>query len=147
MAGRLLLLFIVVPLVETWLLIEVGSRIGALATIGLIILTAIIGSQLVRIQGFRTVQEIQAHQQRGEAPALPLLEGAALLIAGITLLTPGFLTDALGFALLVPALRRRLAVNLLRRAVVMTPDGNAGPGPTRRPGDDRTIEGDYRRDE
>lgn len=145
MAGRLLLLFIAVPLVETWLLIEVGSRIGALATIGLIILTAIIGSQLVRIQGFRTVQEIQAHQQRGEAPALPLLEGAALLIAGITLLTPGFLTDALGFALLVPTLRRRLAVNLLRRAVVITPAG--GPGPARRPGDDRTIEGDYRRDE
>lgn len=145
MAGRLLLLFIAVPLVEAWLLIEIGSRIGALTTIALVIFTAIVGSQLVRLQGLRTVREIQACQRRGEAPALPLLEGAALLLAGLLLVLPGFITDAVGFLLLIPPLRRQAAIHLLRRAVVVAP----GQPPTaRKPQDNgRVIEGDYRRDD
>lgn len=140
MAIRLLLLFIFLPLVETWLLIEVGSRIGALATIALICATAIAGSALVRRQGLRTLQQIQACQRRGEAPAQPLLEGAVLLLAGVLLVLPGFITDSLGFLALIPPLRRRFARQVLRRIVVV------GPPPT---GPDRrhTIEGDYRRDD
>lgn len=149
MAGRLLLLFIVLPLVETWLLIQVGSQIGALATIGLVILTAVIGSQLVRYQGLQTIREIQACQQRGEAPALPLIEGAALLITGALLVTPGFITDTLGFLMLVPPLRKALATRILRNAVVMSPDGSPpGSGPHADGSrDDHTIEGKYRRDD
>lgn len=145
MAGRLLLLFIVLPLIETWLLIEVGQEIGALATIGAVIATAVIGSQLVRHQGMQALRDIRAGQARGEPPALPLLEGAALLVAGAFLLTPGFITDTLGFLMLVPALRRRAARNLLARMIVIGPEGpDPGSG---RPHDPDVIEGDYRRED
>lgn len=145
MAGRLLLLFIVVPLVETWLLIEVGQEIGALTTIGAVIATAVIGSQLVRYQGMRALRDIRAGQLRGEPPALPLLEGAALLVAGAFLLTPGFITDTLGFLMLVPPLRRQAARKLLARMIVITPAG-VYPGPER-PRDPGAIEGEYRRED
>lgn len=145
MAGRLLLLFIALPLVETWLLIRVGQVIGALATVAAVIATAVIGSQLVRHQGIQTLREIRACQMRGEPPALPLLEGAALLVAGAFLLTPGFITDTLGFLLLIPPLRRQAARNLLTRMIVITP---AGPyTEPDRPRDPNVIEGDYRRED
>lgn len=145
MAGRLLLLFIALPLIETWLLIEVGQEIGAIATIGAVIATAVIGSQLVRYQGMQTLRDLRASQARGEPPALPLLEGAALLVAGAFLLTPGFITDTLGFLMLVPALRREAARKLLARMIVIVPQG-VQPG-TNRPRDPNIIEGDYRRED
>lgn len=145
MAGRLLLLFIALPLIETWLLIEVGQEIGAIATIGAVIATAVIGSQLVRYQGMQTLRDLRASQARGEPPALPLLEGAALLVAGAFLLTPGFITDTLGFLMLVPALRREAARKLLARMIVIVPEG-VQPG-TNRPRDPNIIEGDYRRED
>lgn len=145
MAGRLLLLFIAVPLVETWLLIEVGQVVGALATIGAVIATAVIGSQLVRYQGMQTLNELRACQARGEPPALPLLEGVALLVAGAFLLTPGFITDTLGFLTLVPPLRRQAARKLLARMVVITPEGVYTGSD--RPRDPNVIEGDYRRED
>lgn len=145
MSGKLLILFIVLPLVETWLLIEVGQKIGALATIGAVIATAVIGSQLVRHQGMRALRDIRACQARGEPPALPLLEGAALLVAGAFLLTPGFITDTLGFLMLVPALRRQAARKLLARMIVIGP-GGPYPG-SGRPRDPNVIEGDYRRED
>jgi UPF0716 protein FxsA len=150
MAGKLLLIFIVVPLVETWLLIKIGSVIGALTTIALVVLTAVVGSQLVRHQGLKALADIQRCQQRGEMPAVPLLEGAALLLAGAFLITPGFITDTLGFALLVPALRQAAAQQLLARAVTV----QAGPAWQHRasnradgPRQQRTIEGEYSRDD
>lgn len=145
MAGRLLLLFIVLPLVETWLLIEVGQEIGALATIGAVIATAVIGSQLVRYQGLQVLRDIRTGQLRGEPPAMPMLEGAALLVAGAFLLTPGFLTDTLGFLMLVPPLRRQAARKLLARMIVITPEGVYRGDD--RPRDPNVIEGDYRRDD
>lgn len=147
MAGRLLLLFIVLPLVETWLLIKVGSVIGALATIGLVILTAVIGSQLVRWQGLQTMRDIQVCQRRGEVPAIPLLEGAALLLAGAFLITPGFITDTLGFLLLIPPLRRQAARRLLARTVVIQGPGSRASDPSSTSRGRNVIEGDYRRDE
>lgn len=144
MAGRLFLLFLIIPVVETWVLIQVGSIIGVLPTIGLIILTAVVGSQLARHQGLQTIREIQACQQRGEAPALPMIEGAALLVAGVMLALPGLITDFLGLLMLVPQLRKPVAARILRKAVV-----SVGPGqPTDHGSDDsHTIEGDYRRDD
>lgn len=147
MAGRLLLLFIIMPIVELFLLIKIGGIIGIVPTIALVLLTAVIGSQLVRRQGLTVMQRIKDTQARGEAPALPLVDGAALLFAGFMLLTPGFLSDALGFALLVPKLRERLARAILRRVVVFSPGsgfGSQGPrGPFGGPGD--SIEGEYER--
>jgi len=145
MAGRLLLIFIVLPLIETWLLIEVGTVIGALWTILAVIATAVVGSQLVRHQGLQTMREIQACQARGEPPAIPLLEGAALLLAGAFLVTPGFITDTLGFLLLVPPLRRQAARRLLARAIVV--QGGASPTDPYRRHDSSVIEGEYRRDD
>lgn len=148
MAARLLLLFIIAPIVELWLLIKIGGMIGIVPTIALVLLTAAVGSQLVRRQGLAVMQRIREAQGRGEAPALPVLNGAALLLAGFMLLTPGFISDAIGFCLLVPKLRERIARALLSRVVIMQPAGGFG-GPGSRGGpfgaNDDTIEGEYER--
>jgi UPF0716 protein FxsA len=104
----LFVVFLSVPLIEVWLLVKVGSLIGAGWTIFLVVLTAVIGAALVRAQGLSTLARSQELLHRGELPAVELLEGAALLIAGALLLTPGFLTDTIGFLLLLPPLRRRI---------------------------------------
>ena len=113
LSGLLLLAFILVPLLEIGLFIEIGSAIGALPTIGLIILTAVIGVGLIRIQGFITLGRIREKLDHDEIPATDLIEGLILLVAAVLLLTPGFFTDALGFLGLVPAIRRPVAVRLL----------------------------------
>ena len=110
-----LLLIVVAPLVELYFLIEVGSFIGALPTIALSVLTAITGGYLVRRQGFSTLRRVQASLDRGETPALEIVEGGILLLAGFVLLLPGFVTDALGFLMLVPVLRRRFIALFLAR--------------------------------
>lgn len=147
MAARLLLLFIIAPIVELWLLIKVGGMIGVVPTIALVLLTAAAGSQLVRRQGLAVMQRIREAQGRGEAPALPVLNGAALLLAGFMLLTPGFISDTIGFCLLVPKLRERIARALLSRVVIMQPAGGfGGPGSSSRGpfgANDDTIEGEY----
>ena len=147
MAARLLLLFIIAPIVELFLLVKIGGIIGVVPTIALVLLTAIIGSQLVRRQGMGVMNRIREAQARGEAPALPMLDGAALLLAGFFLLTPGFISDALGFLLLIPKLRERLARTMLSRFVILTPGagGGFGRGPFGGGGDDGTIEGEYQR--
>lgn len=104
----LLAAFIVVPIVEIWLLLRVGAVIGGGATILIVIGTAILGAWLVRQQGFATLQAVQKQMNAGRVPAMEMAEGLALLIAGAVLLTPGFVTDALGFALLTPPIRRAL---------------------------------------
>ena len=102
---RLILIFIVVPLIEILLLIEIGSRIGALNTIFIIILTAILGGSLMRHQGFTIIRNIQRDLSQGQMPTGELINGALVLVGGIVLLTPGFFTDAVGFVLLLPATR------------------------------------------
>ena len=96
----LFIAFVVVPIVEITLFLKVGSLIGIPATIALILLTAIAGTILVRSQGLQVISKIQKSAQRGEAPVDALVQGACVLAAGLLLLTPGFATDALGFALL-----------------------------------------------
>jgi UPF0716 protein FxsA len=102
---RLILIFIVVPLIEILLLIEIGSRIGALNTIFIIILTGILGASLMRHQGFTIIRNIQRDLSQGQMPTGELINGALVLVGGIVLLTPGFFTDAIGFVLLLPATR------------------------------------------
>jgi UPF0716 protein FxsA len=124
-----LLLFVGLPLIELYLLIQVGSVIGALPTIALSILTALIGGTLVRIQGFSVLMRVRDAMARNEVPALELLDGTLLLVAGLLLLLPGLITDVVGFLLLVPVLRRLLIARYVRILPVGPPSGQ---GPTGR---------------
>jgi len=110
----LFIVFLLVPLIEIYVLIQVGSVIGAGWAIFLVVATAVLGAGLLRMQGFSTMQRAQASLAKGEIPALAMLEGVALLFSGAMLLTPGFFTDAIGFALLVPAVRQSLIKRVLR---------------------------------
>lgn len=109
----LLFAFISVPILEIALFIEVGERIGLWSTLGIVVLTAIVGTLLLRHQGFETLRRVQTQLNAGELPLQELFDGLCLLIAGAVLLTPGFFTDAVGFLLMVPALRRHAAGALL----------------------------------
>ncbi len=102
------LIFLAIPIAEIYLLIQVGTIIGALPTILLIILTAIIGVRLLRQQGLSTLMKAQQKMQSGALPADEMIEGIALIIAGAFLLTPGFFTDFAGFLLLIPATRQKI---------------------------------------
>jgi len=113
--GLLLLLFVVLPAAELALLVEIGTRIGTPATIGLIVATGFVGASLARWQGLGVARELQRETAAGRLPAGSLLDGAAILVAGALLVTPGVLTDAFGFACLVPAFRRLLKRSILRR--------------------------------
>ncbi len=121
-------LFLIVPVIEIYLLIQVGGLIGAWPTIFLIILTAILGGWLLRNQGLATMERVQQTLARGEIPAIELLEGAMLLVGGALLLTPGFFTDTIGFICLIPILRRNVILWAMRKGIIgTTPTGAAGP--------------------
>lgn len=139
----LALLFIVLPAVELGLLIQVGSLLGVFPTIGLIILTGIVGAALAKRQGLETLQKIQQATAQGEMPVGQLVDGALILFAGALLVTPGILTDVAGFLCLVPGTRqvikRQLQAALRRYAEsghvrVVTFHGPAGPGGGPAPG-------------
>lgn len=108
-----LLLFILIPIIEITVLIQVGSEVGALATVGLVFLTAIVGVTLIRKQGLETSLKAQEKMRRGELPASEVAEGLMLIFAGLCLLIPGFVTDAIGALLLVPPLRKLFAAGLI----------------------------------
>lgn len=101
----LFLCFLVIPIVEMLILIEVGSSIGGLSTIGLVLLTAIIGASLLKKQGLSTFVKANKKMQEGQMPVAEMGEGLVLAVAGALLLTPGFVTDAIGFLLLTPGFR------------------------------------------
>ena len=151
------LLFLVTPIVEMYLLIRVGQWIGAWPTIGLVALTAVIGVALLRQQGFATLLRGQRRMAAGELPAEEMMEGLALAVGGALLLTPGFATDTLGFALLLPFTRRALVRSLMRRGVVTVAGGFAGadfegrgstgPRVHRGPDGSHVIEGEWERED
>lgn len=120
MFARLFLLFSLVPLVELAILIEVGRHIGVFNTIALVVLTALAGAFLARSQGFQVLHRIRGELDEGRLPTASLLDGGLVLAGGLLLLTPGVLTDALGFALLIPVTRnlcRRYLKKLLQKQV------------------------------
>lgn len=106
-------LFITIPLLELWLLIKVGSGIGGLSTIILCLLTAALGGWLIRMQGINTLVDAQQRMAHGELPADHGFHGLLLAVAGLMLFTPGFITDTIGFLLLVPQLRQLIINRLL----------------------------------
>ena len=113
--GRILILFIAVPIVELFLLIEIGQRVGTLATVGLIIGTGVVGASLARQQGISTLARLRNDLDAGQLPAEPIFDGVLILLAAVVLITPGVLTDLVGFLCLVPAYRRFLKRFLKRR--------------------------------
>lgn len=144
----LLAILVVVPLTEIYILIAVGTEIGALSTIALCLLTAAIGAALLQRQGLQTMQRARANLDRGRVPAMEMLEGVALAIGGVLLLTPGFVTDAIGFACLIPFTRRLMVLGLMQRVrVVHGPiQGQSRPGPAESGTEGRqTIEGEFKR--
>lgn len=147
-----LLLFIAMPVIELWVLIAVGRQIGALATIGLVILTAVFGLALLRQQGLRTLFRGRARLEQGELPAQEMVEGMLLALCGALLLVPGFVTDVMALAALLPVVRRGLAKALLGRGLVAG-GRSAFFFHTRRPGDfrrqptDDSIDAEYWREE
>lgn len=108
MLFRILLLFTLVPLLELALLIWIGSRVGTLPTVALVLVTGVVGAWLARREGSRTWREFRGALQGGRMPGEPLLNGLAILVGGAFLLTPGILTDLAGFVLLVPATRGKV---------------------------------------
>jgi UPF0716 protein FxsA len=111
---KILILFVIVPVTELYILIEVGKKIGSLTTIGIIILTGIIGAYLVKSQGFMILRKIQNDLNEGIMPGDSLIQGAIILAGGILLLTPGFVTDILGFIFLIPLSRNIVKKYLLK---------------------------------
>jgi UPF0716 protein FxsA len=143
----LFLLFLLVPVIEIYLLIQVGGVIGAFPTILLVILTALLGAVLLRFQGLATLQRVQMAMARGELPTMAMFEGVVLLISGALLLTPGFFTDAIGFAGLIPPLRRKLIKAFIKHTVDVGVSGfGTGTSSPEQRGP-RTLEGEFRRED
>lgn len=147
--NSLFLIFLLVPVIEIYLLIQVGGIIGAVPTIAMVILTAVVGSALIRVQGFSTLQRARQGMAAGQVPAMEMMEGVALLIAGAMLLTPGFFTDSIGFLLLVPPFRRWAIRAALRNAIIvqMQNRGTQPPGSGPSGAGPRTYEGEYSNDD
>ncbi|WP_423839958.1 membrane protein FxsA [Vibrio mytili] len=158
----LLLAFIFVPIIEIGLFIQVGGFLGLWTTIALVLVTAVVGASLVRSQGIQTLLSVQGRLEKGEIPAQQIFEGVMLAVAGVLLLTPGFMTDALGMLVLLPAPRAAIAKYLMSKMVVKTVQGggfhggfsNQGPfeedpfrrGPFNSDSDNgNTFEGEYER--
>ena len=114
MAIVLLAAFIAVPVIEIALFIEVGGWIGLWPTIAIVVVTAFAGTTLLRIQGLAVLQSAQESAARNELPMQEVFDGLCLLVAGVLLLTPGFFTDALGFTLFVPVLRKLAGLGIWR---------------------------------
>jgi UPF0716 protein FxsA len=145
---RLFALFVIVPIVEIALFIQVGGWLGLLPTLLIVIATAALGTWLVRRQGLAELRRVQQSFNTLSDPTRPLAHGAMILAPGLLLLTPGFFTDAVGFALLVPGVRDSLMRYIAARVTVSQftmgqPGGHPGGQPgARRPKDD-VVDGDF----
>lgn len=138
----LLAIFIVVPIVEIALFIQVGGWLGLWPTLAIVILTAILGTSLVKRQGLAELARVQASLNELSNPTRPLAHGAMILASGLLLLTPGFFTDAMGFALLIPAVRdfvmRQVRAHIEVQSFTVGPDPRHAPPPA-----DDVVEGEY----
>jgi UPF0716 protein FxsA len=124
MIGRFLLLFILVPLLELYILIKIGGYLGAFQTVALVVLTALLGVVLVRFEGLKTLQQIRQSLSQGIVPAEEMVDGVLIFVGGILLITPGVLTDLFALVLLVPYTRTIFKRWLRRRFDRMVAAGN-----------------------
>jgi len=154
-----LAIFVAMPIIEIAVFIQAGELIGLWPTIGIVILTAVVGTSLMRAQGLQTLARAQAQMDQGEMPIGELFDGICILVAGVLLLTPGFVTDTMGFLLLVPPLRRAVGAGVIMKLVQSgnirtnfsrrtygnpgSSSGGASARPGRRPGSGPIIDGDF----
>ncbi|MCB2102756.1 MAG: FxsA family protein [Rhodobacterales bacterium] len=146
MAPLLLLAFIAIPIIEIALLIQVGGWLGLWPTVGLVILTAVVGTALLRHQGFAILRRAQENLAANQPPVAEVFDGICLVFSGALLLTPGFFTDTLGFLLLMPPVRAALRAWLAARmAAGQVHVFQSGPGGSRgtAPGGGPIIDGDF----
>lgn len=139
------ILFFVIPVVEVYFLVQVGSAIGAGWTIFLVILTAIFGVNLLRQQGIQTLMKANQSMARGQVPAMEMMEGFILAMGGVCLITPGFFTDAMGFICLFPLTRKGIIRYLLLNSTIQST--YSVHKENNRRDDANTIEGEFHRDD
>jgi len=145
-------LLLIVPLAEIGAFIVIGREIGVLWTLAMVFVTAVVGSILLRVQGFGLLARIRAETEAGRVPGRELVHGMMILIAGVLLLTPGFITDSIGFLLFIPAIRDAGWALLKNRISIVTAGGfgrDSAHQPRNDPSASRTIdldEEDFRRD-
>ena len=139
----LLIMFIAIPIIEIGLFIQVGGWLGLWPTLGIVVLTAVIGTYLLRLQGMAALARLQNSVQAGQSPMDPIVNGALILVAGVLLLTPGFFTDAIGFALLTPPVRAMVikwgAARFVNSSSVVFTSTTA----PQRPRDPGAVDGDF----
>ncbi|UWR07194.1 MULTISPECIES: FxsA family protein [Ruegeria] len=142
----LFLAFLLVPIIEIALFIQVGGLIGLWPTLAIVVLTAVLGTAMVRTQGRMAMGQLQRAFSELDDPTEPLANGAMILLSGVLLMTPGFFTDAIGFALLVPGVRAAVFRYLKSRVTIAQFQMGPGPqyGAARDPfGGDDIIDGEY----
>jgi UPF0716 protein FxsA len=140
----ILLILLIIPFIELYLLLEVGSFLGVFPTIFMIVFTGVLGVWLFRQQGFATLKRFQDSVNRGEVPAYEMIEGPILLIGGALLIAPGFFTDILGFACLIPPLRKAIAKYVIEHYLVTAQPGSPFSQPTK---ERAAIEGEFRKED
>ncbi|MBU0533320.1 MAG: FxsA family protein [Candidatus Omnitrophica bacterium] len=123
MLGYLILLFTLIPIIELALLIEIGKHIGVIYTLTIVIVTGVLGAFLAREQGFKTLQKIETEVNGGIMPGEEIIDGVIILCGGILLLTPGLLTDAVGFLALIPVTRAFIKKELKKKIQKIMDDG------------------------
>ena len=143
----LFIFFLSVPILEIYLLLKIGGIIGILPTVVLVVGTAILGAWMLRSQGFSTMQRLQNALSKGEIPAMEMIEGPILLVGGALLLTPGFVTDALGFFCLIPQTRKCFVSYLLEKHLITA--GMSAEKHQNSTGNTKgtTIEGEYKKED
>lgn len=139
----LFLVVLIIPFLEIYLLLTVGGIIGALPTISLVVFTAALGAWLMRQQGFATFQRFQASLAQGIMPAYEMIEGPIILVGGALLLTPGFISDMLGFACLIPQLRKKIAQYIIENHLIQA----GGPFQKTHPAEKDALEGEFRKED
>lgn len=119
----LAVLFLIIPIVEIFILIKSGEIIGIFPTIILVVLTAVIGAALLRQQGLSTLARFQKNMSQGKLPAQELVEGILLAVGGALLMTPGFVTDTIGFLCLLPFSRKLMATTIIKKSAEKVKSG------------------------
>lgn len=143
-AQMIFLFFLTVPFVEIYLLLQIGGIVGIIPTILLVVFTAVLGAWLLKQQGFATWKRFQDNLAKNEVPAYEMIEGPILLVGGALLLTPGFFTDVLGFACLIPKARKTLVKYILEKHLIPAQNGSSFQQTQPK---NNALEGEYKRED
>ena len=139
----LFLIVLIIPFAEIYLLLQVGSIIGAFPTIFIVVFTAAVGAWLLKQQGFVTFRRFQENLAQGIVPAYEMIEGPIILLGGLLLLTPGFITDILGFFCLIPPLRKKIAQYVIENHLIQS----GWPFQKQSAPDKTVLEGEFKKED